>query len=114
MSEPMLDLVVARDPVHANEWRVEHFDDDGGCYVTIFSGPEAEQRARGYHAILQWSPAAEDGALPDPLRRYIHELEMARDPAGDLRELFRLREENAALRRECERLARGAVTVNRT
>jgi hypothetical protein len=24
------------------------FDDDGGCYVTIFAGPEAERRARDY------------------------------------------------------------------
>jgi hypothetical protein len=23
------------------EWRVEYFDDDGGCYVTIFAGPGA-------------------------------------------------------------------------
>jgi hypothetical protein len=26
------------------EWRVEYFDDHGGCYVTIFAGPFAEQR----------------------------------------------------------------------
>jgi hypothetical protein len=26
--------------------RVRYLDDDGGCYVTIFSGPKAEQRAR--------------------------------------------------------------------
>lgn len=25
------------------EWRVEYFDDDGGCYVTIFGGPFAEK-----------------------------------------------------------------------
>jgi hypothetical protein len=29
-------------------WRVEFFDDDGGCYVTVFSGPHAEKRARAY------------------------------------------------------------------
>jgi hypothetical protein len=29
-------------------WRVEFFDDDGGCYVTLFSGPRAEERARAY------------------------------------------------------------------
>jgi hypothetical protein len=29
-------------------WRVEYFDDDGGCYVTIFSGPFAEKRASAY------------------------------------------------------------------
>lgn len=106
MSGAMLGLVVAQDPVHATEWRVEYFDADGGCYVTIFSGPEAEQRARGYHAMLQWSPSAENiNALPDALRRYIHDLETACDPSGDLRELFRLREENAMLRQEAARLA---------
>jgi hypothetical protein len=29
-----------------------YFDRDGGCYVTIFAGPAAEERARGYHAAL--------------------------------------------------------------
>ena len=33
------------------QWRAEAFDDDGECYVTIFSGPDAEQRARAY---IQW------------------------------------------------------------
>jgi hypothetical protein len=32
--------------------RVEYFDDDGGCYVTIFAGPFAEKRARDYAAAL--------------------------------------------------------------
>jgi hypothetical protein len=34
-------------------WRVEYFDDDGGCYVTIFAGPGAELRAREYYDALQ-------------------------------------------------------------
>ena len=33
--------------------RVEYFDDDGGCYVTIFAGPESEKRARDYFASLK-------------------------------------------------------------
>jgi hypothetical protein len=34
------------------DWWVEYFDDDGGCYVTILSGPECEARARDYfHAL---------------------------------------------------------------
>jgi hypothetical protein len=37
----------------SGEWRVEYFDDDGGCYVTVFAGPEAEQRAREYFAALK-------------------------------------------------------------
>jgi hypothetical protein len=45
--------------------------------------------------------------LPGPVQRYIHELESTRDPSGELRELFRLREENAMLRRECEQLCGG-------
>jgi hypothetical protein len=35
------------------DWRVEYFDDDGGCYVTIFAGPAAERRARDYFASLK-------------------------------------------------------------
>lgn len=53
-----------------------------------------------------WMPTAESvNALPDPLRRYIHELETVCDPAGDVRELYRLKIENKMLRQECERLA---------
>ena len=37
----------------SGEWRVEYFDDDGGCYVTIFAGPEAAQRARVYFQALK-------------------------------------------------------------
>jgi hypothetical protein len=35
------------------EWRVEYFDDDGGCYVAIFADPAAERRARDYFASLK-------------------------------------------------------------
>jgi hypothetical protein len=39
---------------HGNgEWRVEYFDDDAGCYVTIFAGPEAKERARDYFGALK-------------------------------------------------------------
>lgn len=51
-------------------------------------------------------PIAESiNALPDRLRRYIHDIETKCDPSGDTRELFRLREENANLRTECARLS---------
>jgi hypothetical protein len=33
---------------HAGEWRVEWFDEDGGCEVAIFSGPNARERALRY------------------------------------------------------------------
>jgi len=50
---PRLNLVVIADRTGQPEWRVEYFDDDGGCYVTIFSGPAAEARAKAYWTALQ-------------------------------------------------------------
>ena len=46
------DINLFRDKVDADAWRVEYFDDDGGCYVAIFAGPAAEQRARDYYKAL--------------------------------------------------------------
>jgi hypothetical protein len=37
-------------------WRVEYFDNDGGCYVTIFAGPEPERRARDYFRAMKAGP----------------------------------------------------------
>jgi hypothetical protein len=34
-------------------WQVEWGDSDGGCYVTVFNGPMAEQRARDYFDALK-------------------------------------------------------------
>lgn len=41
---------VSRDAVDDDEWRVEGIDyeNEGLCYVTIFSGPEAMERAEEY------------------------------------------------------------------
>ena len=47
------EVSVAEDRDCTGEWRVEYFDDDGGCYVTIFAGPAAERRARDYFASLK-------------------------------------------------------------
>ena len=47
------DLKVFEDLDDSGDWRVEYFDDDGGCYVTIFSGPLAAHRARGYFDALK-------------------------------------------------------------
>jgi hypothetical protein len=44
---------VLADKTGLPEWRVEYFDDDGGCYVTIFAGPGAEVRAREYYDAIQ-------------------------------------------------------------
>ena len=53
-----------------------------------------------------WTPTPTNiNALPEPLRDYIHDLETVCDPAGDVRELFRLQTENRMLRWECEGLA---------
>ena len=45
-----------------NEWGVEYSDTQGASYVTVFAGPQAEQRARDYHNALVM------GAL-DPIPR---------------------------------------------
>lgn len=42
--------------------------------------------------------ADEINALPEPVRRYIHDLETRCDPAGDLRRLQLLEDENRQLR----------------
>jgi hypothetical protein len=34
-------------------WQVDRGDRDGGCYVTTFDGPMAEQRARDYFRALK-------------------------------------------------------------
>lgn len=50
--------------------------------------------------------SSEINALPDRVRKYIAALETECDPSGTIRENFRLREENAGLRYECENLAK--------
>ena len=49
--------------------------------------------------------SSEINELPDRVRKYIAALETECDPAGTIRENFRLGEENAGLRLECEWLA---------
>ena len=39
---------VFEDREHAGDWRVEFVDDDGGCEVAIFAGPNAKERAIRY------------------------------------------------------------------
>jgi hypothetical protein len=47
-----------------------------------------------------WIPTAENlYALPEPLRRYIHDLQANVDSVETMRENFRLWQENAALRK---------------
>jgi hypothetical protein len=47
------DIMVFEDHEKEGEWRVDYFDGDGSCYVTIFLGPDAEQRARAYGDALK-------------------------------------------------------------
>src|SRR5256885_780389 len=56
ISEPQMD----RDDIHLiedrkapGEWRVEYVGEDGGCFVNIFAGPRAEDRARDYLNALR-------------------------------------------------------------
>jgi len=44
---------VIEDQARNGEWQVEHSDNGGGCYVTLFAGPEAERRARNYFQALK-------------------------------------------------------------
>jgi hypothetical protein len=46
------EIKVFEDRIVPGQWRVEYFDDDGGCYVAIFAGPAGEQRARDYGDAL--------------------------------------------------------------
>ena len=48
------DVTVIEDRDGTGEWRVEYFDDDGACYVTVFAGPQAERRARDYFEALKF------------------------------------------------------------
>jgi hypothetical protein len=47
------EVSVQEDRYENGEWRIKYFDADGGCYVTIFAGPEAEKRARNYFQALK-------------------------------------------------------------
>jgi hypothetical protein len=47
------EVSVNEDRSGTGEWRVEYFDDDGGCYVAIFACPAAERRARDYFISLK-------------------------------------------------------------
>lgn len=51
---------VSKDAVFPYEWRVEaiDFDGDGDCFVTLFSGPDSESRAREY---ADWKQVTAEG-----------------------------------------------------
>jgi hypothetical protein len=41
-------IIVLEDRENKGDWRVEWIDDDGGCEVEIFTGPNAREQARRY------------------------------------------------------------------
>jgi hypothetical protein len=47
------DVILQEDLDGNGEWLVSYQDDDGAIYLTVFSGPEAEQRARDYFEALK-------------------------------------------------------------
>jgi hypothetical protein len=49
----MREVSIHPDCEGGSHWLVEWFDRGGGCYVTTFDGPLAEQRARDYFDALK-------------------------------------------------------------
>jgi hypothetical protein len=51
----MTDISVFRDKLKPDLWRVEDndYNDDGGCTVTVFVGPDAQKWARKYAEWLE-------------------------------------------------------------
>jgi len=47
-AEANMEYEVFADKKYHNDWRVEAVDSEGACFVTIFSGPNAESRAHEY------------------------------------------------------------------
>ena len=62
MSEP---AKVFEDRETSGQWRDEWFDDDGGCEVEIFTGPDARTRALRY-AVQRYSHFVEKKLEPYP------------------------------------------------
>ena len=46
------EILIFEDPTARGTWRVEYFDYKGECYLTRFTGPAAERRARDYVLAL--------------------------------------------------------------
>jgi hypothetical protein len=72
-----------------------------GCHATCADLAALRHHERTAHGAVgdDWLPTAENvNALPDPLRRYIHDLETRADPSGDLRDKAIAQDEVAMLR----------------
>jgi hypothetical protein len=57
---------VFEDHQHPGEWRVEWFDNDGGCEVEIFLGPNAREQAIRY-AHHQYDKFEEVSIIHEPI-----------------------------------------------
>jgi hypothetical protein len=56
LMDPIREVTIIEDEARNGDWRVGYFGRDKAGYVTIFAGPDAEQRARDYFQALQnWS-----------------------------------------------------------
>jgi hypothetical protein len=47
------DIRLFEDKKSPGDWRVEYVGDDGNCFVNIFAGPRAEERAGDYFEALR-------------------------------------------------------------
>jgi hypothetical protein len=50
---PTREVTIIEDQARNGDWRVEYFGRDSAGYVTIFTGPKAERRARDYFQALK-------------------------------------------------------------
>jgi hypothetical protein len=53
LMDPTREVTIIEDRARNGDWRVEYFGRDSAGYVTIFTGPEAERRARAYFQALK-------------------------------------------------------------
>ena len=63
--EPVMDYEIVQSHGVPEEWRVEGIHRNGDCFVTLFSGPEAELRAREYAA---WKAGPDERLLHQETR----------------------------------------------
>ena len=63
---------------------------------------------RDYYELKEWTPTPENvNALPEPIKRHVHDLATRCDPAGDVTALALIRDENAMLRKRIAELSEG-------
>jgi hypothetical protein len=60
-----MDVLLLRDKISPDDYRVQTFDDDGGCEVAIFSEPRARARG-GIFARAFYGCYRVVEALPEP------------------------------------------------